>query len=100
MCFPDEWEEVKAIVLTANYYHLLPDHMNDYNYEAEPLVPGYATYYYYASSSTKPEIIGYGPYKTVLDVKSDSGKVFLYLMDGVQRGGAMCPVCSLLFAVL
>ncbi|MBR6087059.1 MAG: agmatine deiminase family protein [Prevotella sp.] len=86
--FPGEWEEVKAIVLTANYYHFVPDHMNDLNYEAEPLVPGYAAYYYYPSGSTKPEIIGYGPYKTVLDVKSDSGKVFLYLMDGVQRGSA------------
>lgn len=86
--FPGEWEEVMAIVVTARYIHLVPDHENDPAYSASPIVPGYAAYYYYAPNAVNPDIVAYGPYKTIIDVETDSGKVFLNIMDGIQRGGA------------
>ena len=89
--FPGEWEEVKAIVVSPTYIHWVPEHVNDNHYGAVPLVEGWASYEYYKNPedvTERPEIVGYGPYVTQLDVKSDIGKVFLYIMDGIQKGGA------------
>lgn len=86
--FPGEWEEVKAIVVTVRYIHQIPDHVGDPYYGADPLVPDYGTYYKYNPLINDFDIIGEGPYITTLDVETDSGKVFLNVIDAIQRGGA------------
>ena len=64
--FPGEWEEVKAIVVTCYYDHLVPGHENDGNWFADPQVTGYADYYngsYYNQQ-------GGGPYIAVPDAEA------------------------------
>ncbi len=83
--FPGEWEEVKAIVVTCYYEHLVPGHENDGNWFADPLVAGYADYYYGSYSNQR----GGGPYISVPDTSNSSfANVFFYLMDAIQTGGA------------
>ena len=83
--FPGEWEEVKAIVVTCYYDHLVPGHENDGNWFADPQVTGYADYYngsYYNQQ-------GGGPYIAVPDTSNTTfANVFFYLMDAMQMGGA------------
>ncbi len=83
--FPGEWEEVKAIVVTCYYDHLVPGHENDGNWFADPQVTGYADYYngsYYNQQ-------GGGPYIAVPDTSNTTfANVFFYLMDAIQMGGA------------
>ena len=86
--FPGEWEEVKAIVVSPEYYHEVPEHEGDPCYYADPLVEGWGAYYFQADEGTQPEIIGSGPYKPKLITDTKRGKAFFYIMDGVQRGGA------------
>ena len=89
--FPGEWEEVKAIVVSPLYYHLVPKHEDDNHYAALPIVDGWAAYEYYKDPTDingKVDDVGAGPYITQLDTKSSKGKVFLYIMDGIQKGGA------------
>ncbi len=83
--FPGEWEEVKAIVVTPFYSYKVPGHENSYYWYADPLVTGYADYYQYSAGWQHR---GTGPYNAVMDTVSDHGKVFFYLMDGIQLGGA------------
>lgn len=83
--FPGEWEEVKAIVVTPFYSYKVPGHENSYYWYADPLVTGYADYYQYSAGWQHR---GTGPYNSVMDTVSDHGKVFFYLMDGIQLGGA------------
>ena len=83
--FPGEWEEVKAIVVTPSYSYKVPGHENSYYWYADPLVTGYADYYQYSAGWQHR---GTGPYNSVMDTVSDHGKVFFYLMDGIQLGGA------------
>ena len=85
--FPGEWEEVKAIILTPYYENHVPGHENDLTWNAEPMVKDYANYYH-KNEAGKWEIEGSGPYTTSMDTESDMGKVFLRLMDGIQKGGA------------
>ena len=85
--FPGEWEEVKAITVTP-YYNYEPAHSQGSGYwMAEPMVTGWAQYYKYSSSAGWRES-GSGPYKSIMDTSSAFGKVFFYLMDGIQLGGA------------
>ena len=51
------------------------------------MVKDYANYYH-KNEAGKWEIEGSGPYTTSMDTVSDMGKVFLRLMDGIQKGGA------------
>ncbi len=84
--FPGEWEEVKAIVVTP-YYDYSPLESQGAGYwMADPLVTGWATYYKYTASGWSEQ--GMGPYKATMDTNSTFGKVFFYLMDGIQLGGA------------
>lgn len=83
--FPGEWEEVKAIVVTPYYDYLVPGHENSYYWMADPQVTGYAFYYQYQGGWQER---GIGPYVTVMDTVSAFGRVFFYLMDGIQLGGA------------
>jgi len=83
--FPGEWEEVQAIVVTPSYSYKVPGHENSYYWYADPLVTGYADYYQYSSGWQHR---GTGPYSSVMDTVSAHGKVFFYLMDGIQLGGA------------
>ena len=85
--FPGEWEEVKAIVLTVYYEHKVPGHEGDYNWYAEPVVKGWADYYHKQKNGDY-KIEGAGPYISSIDTETNYGKVFFYLMDGIQKGGA------------
>ena len=84
--FPGEWEEVKAITVTP-YYNYSPLESQGAGYwTADPIVTGWAQYYKYAASGWQEQ--GMGPYKAIMDTTSTFGKVFFYLMDGIQLGGA------------
>lgn len=83
--FPGEWEEVKAICVTPYYNYLVPGYENNMYWMADPLVSGYADYYQYNNGWQQR---GTGPYKSMMDTTSTFGKVFFYLMDGIQLGGA------------
>lgn len=85
--FPGEWEEVKAICVTPIYNYLVPGHENDYYWMADPIVSGYAQYMQYTYMQGWQEK-GIGPYRARMDTTSSFGKVFFYLMDGIQLGGA------------
>ena len=86
--FPGEWEEVQAVVVTP-YYSYLPDtNLGSGRYIADPAVTGYALYYKYSSTQGWVSTNTYGPYRSVMDTTSTFGKVFFYLMDGIQQGHA------------
>ena len=86
--FPGEWEEVQAIVVTP-YYSYLPDsNLGSGYYSADPVVTGYAEYYKYSAFRGWESMNIYGPYKSEMDTSSSFGKVFFYLMDGIQKGNA------------
>ena len=84
--FPGEWEEVRAIVVTCSYYHLVPGHENSSYWYADPLLTGYAKYYRFEMEKWVES--GEGPYSSVIDTVSDFGMVFFHLMDAVQTGNA------------
>lgn len=86
--FPGEWEEVQAVVVTP-YYEYDPDtNLGTGIYSADPLVTGVAEYYKYNSTRGWMTTGIYGPYNSVMDTLSTFGKVFFYLMDGIQLGHA------------
>ena len=86
--FPGEWEEVKAIVVTP-YYSYTPDsNLGSGYFSADPTVTGYAEYYKYNSMRGWQSMGIYGPYIATMDTSSSFGKVFFYLMDGIQKGHA------------
>lgn len=86
--FPGEWEEVKAIVVTP-YYSYDPDtNLGTGYYMADPMVTGVAEYYRFNSISGWSSMNIYGPYKATMDTNSEFGRVFFYLMDGIQKGHA------------
>ena len=89
--FPGEWEEVQAIAVTPFYNYKVPGHENSMSWYADPLVTGYAQYYQYSSIRGWQEA-GMGPYVKTIDSTSSFGKVFFYLMDGIQLGGAQAWV--------
>lgn len=84
--FPGEWEEVRAIVVTCNYDHLVPGHESSYDWYADPLVSGYASYMHYEKGDWVEK--GNGPYISVIDTVSELGNVFFYLIDAIQMGNA------------
>ena len=86
--FPGEWEEVKAIVVTVRYNHLMPKMADDSRYGAYPVVPGYAIYYYEDEPGAPLEEVGRGPYITTLDVVTTAGLVHLRVIDAIQKAGA------------
>ena len=86
--FPGEWEEVKAIVVTP-YYTYKPDtNLGAGNYTADPIVTGVAEYFKYNPTRGWVTTNIHGPYKSIMDTTSTFGKVFFYLMDGIQLGHA------------
>ena len=86
--FPGEWEEVKAIVVSPEYQHQIPGHEDDPQYIADPLVEGWASYFFQTDPESQVEIIGSGPYLSKLVTDTGQGKAFFYIMDGIQQGGA------------
>ncbi|MBR1550620.1 MAG: agmatine deiminase family protein [Bacteroidales bacterium] len=84
--FPGEWEEVQAICVTPYYIYRVPGYETNGSWMADPLVSGYAEYLQYSVSGWQQR--GMGPYISVMDTVSTFGKVFFYLMDGIQLGGA------------
>lgn len=88
--FPGEWEEVQAVVVTPYYYYEPENHQGVNTWMADPLVPGVAQYYRYASGQWQEE--GVGPYVAVLDNSSSFSDVAYYLMDAIQMGGAQAWV--------
>lgn len=86
--FPGEWEEVKAVVVTLPYAHLVPGHEEDERYYAEPIVKGWANYIYQKEALAKKETVGTGPYKTEIDFQHQYSKIFYYIIDAIQQGGA------------
>ena len=90
--FPGEWEEVKAIVVTP-YYSYSPDtNLGSGYYIADPIVTGVAEYFRYNMVSGWTPTNLYGPYKSTMDTNSEFGRVFFYLMDGIQKGHAQAWV--------
>ncbi len=86
--FPGEWEEVKAIVVTPSYSYEPDTNLGSGYYMADPVVTGYAEYYKYnVMTGWNPTGI-YGPYRSVMDTNTSFGRVFFYLMDGIQKGHA------------
>lgn len=86
--FPGEWEEVKAIVVTP-YYSYSPDtNLGSGYYSADPMVTGVAEYFQYNFSRGWVSLNLFGPYVSEMDTNSTFGKVFFYLMDGIQQGHA------------
>ena len=86
--FPGEWEEVRAIVVTPYYTYSPDSNLGSGYYTADPVVTGYAEYYRYSETRGWVSMNIYGPYKSTMDVSSSFGKVFFYLIDGIQRGNA------------
>ena len=84
--FPGEWEEVKAIVVTPYYSYSPATSQGSGYWTADPIVTGWAQYYKYGTGGWQEQ--GMGPYKATMDTNSTFGKVFFYLMDGIQLGGA------------
>ena len=84
--FPGEWEEVKAIVTTVYYNYYPIDHVGAQDWMADPLLGGYADYYRYSVGWQQN---GMGRYVAIPDTSSQAfSKVFYYLIDAVQMGGA------------
>lgn len=86
--FPGEWEEVKAIVVTARYEYLVAGHEDDDRYRAQQIFKNYGTLYFQEDKDSREEYLGRGVCKSKLDVTSPNGMVFLHIMDGIQKGGA------------
>lgn len=86
--FPGEWEEVKAVVVTLPYAHLVPGHEEDERYYADPIVKGWANYIFKNEKLAKKETVGTGPYKTEIDFQHQFSKIFYYIIDAIQQGGA------------
>lgn len=84
--FPGEWEEVKAICVTPFYSYQVPGHEEDNTWRAVPLVSGYADYLQYTRYGWQQR--GMGPYSSTMDTTTSFGRVFFYVMDGIQLGGA------------
>ena len=87
--FPGEWEEVDGIVVTPYYDYYPKDHVGSYNWMADPMVSGYAQYYRYSGGWSQA---GGGEYVAVVDTTSTFSKVFYYIMDAIQAGGAQAVV--------
>ncbi|MBR1834989.1 MAG: agmatine deiminase family protein [Bacteroidales bacterium] len=86
--FPGEWEEVRAVVVTP-YYTYMPDtNLGSGYYAADPLFTGIAEYFRYNRTAGWESMHLYGPYYGVMDTNSTMGRVFFYLMDGIQKGHA------------
>lgn len=86
--FPGEWEEVQAITVTPYYYYIPDTNLGNGNYSADPLVTGVAEYYRYSTTRGWVTMNIYGPYRSIMDTISSFGRVFFYLMDGIQKGHA------------
>ena len=86
--FPGEWEEVKAIVVTPSYSYMPDTNLGSGYYMADPIVTGVAEYYRYSSTNGWVTMNTYGPYTSTMDTVSSFGRVFFYLMDGIQKGHA------------
>ena len=90
--FPGEWEEVQAIVVTP-YYSYDPDsNLGSGYFSADPTVTGIAEYYQYNAMRGWQSMGIYGPYISTMDTSSTFGRVFFYLMDGIQQGHAQAWV--------
>lgn len=86
--FPGEWEEVQAIVVSP-YYSYTPDtNLGGGYFSADPIVSGVAEYYRYNATRGWISMDIYGPYRSTMDTTSEFGRVFFYLMDGIQKGHA------------
>ena len=88
--FPGEWEEVRAIAVTAPYNYIPATSQGSGYWSATPLLTGVAQYYQYLTGRWMTR--GMGPYKGVMDTTSSHGNVFFYLMDAIQLGGAQAWV--------
>ena len=84
--FPGEWEEVQAIVSTVYYNYYPEDHVGQQAYTADPLLGGYAQLYQYQGGWN---YYAMGRYVGIPDTSNqDFSKVFYYVIDAVQQGGA------------
>lgn len=90
--FPGEWEEVKAVVVSPLYNYLIPGFETDIRYNASQLLKNWGKLYYQADRNSEVQYLGNGECKAQLDVETDDGFVFLYIMDGIQRAGAQAWV--------
>ena len=90
--FPGEWEEVQAILVTPSYNYYPDSNLGSGYYIADPVVTGVGEYFKYNSTRGWVTTNIYGPYHSVMDTSSAFGRVFFYLMDGIQQGHAQAWV--------
>ena len=90
--FPGEWEEVKAVCVTAYYtYTSTNSQYQGQYYACDPIVEGYAAIYQYSWQGW--QYVGLTGYTSQIDTSSEEfSKVFFYLMDAIQEGGAQAWV--------
>lgn len=90
--FPGEWEEVKAVVVSPRYNYVVPGHEGDERYSALQIVKGWGYQYFLENKDAQVQLLNKGneylPCKSSIDVETADGMVFLYIMDGIQKGGA------------
>lgn len=86
--FPGEWEEVKAVVITARYEYLVPGHEDDGRYYANQIVKNWGNQYFQEDAYSPAKFLGEGPCKSRVDVVTLDAQPFLYVMDGIQKAGA------------
>ena len=88
--FPGEWEEVKAVVVSPRYEFLIPGYENDKRYYATQLVKNWGYWYYQESPTSKAQSLreDVGPCSSRVDVETNDGFIYLYLMDAIQKAGA------------
>ena len=88
MWFPGEWEEVKAVVVTAFYNYCVPGHEDDKRYSAKQIVKNWGSLYYKEDDYADNKLLGEGVCKSRVDVETQDAKPFLYVMDGIQKAWA------------
>ncbi len=90
--FPGEWEEVQAVCVTPYYSYVSTNSQYQSMYYAcDPIVEGYAAIYQYTLQGW--QYVGLTGYTSVIDTSNeDFSKVFFYLMDAIQEGGAQAWV--------
>lgn len=90
--YPGEWEEVQAVVVTVSYAYFPDSNLGAGYFSADPVVTGLAEYYKFNMQRGWESMGIYGPYYSEMDTTSSFGKVFFYLMDGIQKGNAQAWV--------
>lgn len=89
--FPGEWEEVKAVLVSPRYEYRPADYYDDKRYSAKQIVPGWGYIYFKKDPNDQYEQAKYvssGYCVPKVDVETEDGELYLYIMDAIQKAGA------------